>query len=238
MSYYGFAPYVSVAEKKAKSLKALAKMKAKNKDLQPITIEGRTLAKSWWGKAWNQNLESYADYSNRISRGRSYVRNSAILDLKITKGEVKAIVQGSSSKPYTITVLIDKLSKEKWNKVITLCNHKIDTLEQLVAGSFPKELEVLFKERKYGLFPSPKEIHFDCSCPDWASMCKHVAAVLYGIGARLDTNPMLFFELRDIDSMELVKKSMENKLDNMLKNADKKSDRKIAEKDVFDLFGI
>lgn len=145
------------------------------------------MAKIWWGKAWNQNLESYADYSNRIARGRSYVRNNAVLDLKIVKGEVKAIVQGSSSKPYMITVQIDKLSNERWNKVITLCNHRIDTLEQLVAGSFPKELEVLFKERKYGLFPSPKEIHFDCSCPDWASMCKHVAAVLYGIGARLDT---------------------------------------------------
>lgn len=238
MSYYGYAPYVSVAEKKAKSLKALAKLKAKNKDLEPITIEGRTLAKSWWGKAWNQNLESYADYSNRIARGRSYVRNNAILDLKITKSEVKAIVQGSSSKPYTITIQIDKLSNERWNKVITLCNHRINTLEQLVTGSFPKELEVLFKERKYGLFPSPKEIHFDCSCPDWASMCKHVAAVLYGIGARLDTNPVLFFELRDIDSMELVKKSMESKLDSMLKNADKRSDRKIADKDVFDLFGF
>jgi uncharacterized Zn finger protein len=238
MSYYGFSPYVLVAEKKAKSLKALAKLKAKNKGIQPITIEGRTLAKSWWGKAWNQNLESYADYSNRISRGRDYVRNNAVLDLKITKGEVRAIVQGSSNKPYTITVLIDKLGKERWDKVIDLCNHRIDTLEQLVAGSFPKELEVLFKERKYGLFPSPKEIHFDCSCPDWASMCKHVAAVLYGIGARLDTDPMLFFELRDIDSMELVKKSMESKLDSMLKNADKRSERKLADKDVFDLFGI
>lgn len=238
MSYYGYAPYVSVAEKKAKSLKALAKLKAKNKEIQPITIEGRTLAKSWWGKAWNQNLESYADYSNRIQRGRAYVRNNAVLDLKITKGEVRAIVQGGSNKPYTITVLIDKLSKERWDKVIDLCNHRIDTLEQLVAGSFPKELEVLFKERKYGLFPSPKEIHFDCSCPDWASMCKHVAAVLYGIGARLDTDPMLFFELRDIDSMELVKKSMESKLDSMLKNADKRSERKLADKDVFDLFGI
>lgn len=238
MSYYGFSPYVSVAEKKAKSLKALAKLKAKNKEIQPITIEGRTLAKSWWGKAWNQNLESYADYSNRISRGRCYVRNNAVLDLKITKGEVRAIVQGSSNKPYNITVFIDKLSKERWDKVIDLCNHRIDTLEQLVAGSFPKELEVLFKERKYGLFPSPKEIHFDCSCPDWASMCKHVAAVLYGIGARLDTDPMLFFELRDIDSIELVKKSMESKLDSMLKNADKASKRRLADKDVFDLFGI
>lgn len=238
MSSYGFAPYVSVAEKKARSLKTISKLKAKNKDLQPIILEGKTLAKSWWGKAWNQNLESYADYSNRIARGRSYVRNNAILDLKITKGEVIALVQGSSRKPYTVIVQIDKISEEKWNKVITLCNHRIDTLEQLVGGSFPKELEVLFKGKKYALFPSPKEIHFDCSCPDWASMCKHVAAVLYGIGARLDINPMLFFELRDIDSMELVKKSMEKKLDNMLKNAGKNSERKIAEKDVFDIFGI
>jgi uncharacterized Zn finger protein len=238
MSYYGYPTYVSVAEKKAKALKTLNKLKAKNPDIQPIVIEGRTLTKTWWGKAWNQNLESYADYSNRIARGKSYVRNNAVLDLKIMKGEVKALVMGSSSKPYAVTVLIDRLEKEKWDRVIALCNHRIDSLEKLMEGKFPKELEALFIEKKYGLFPSPKEIHFDCSCPDWASMCKHVAAVLYGIGVRLDMNPMLFFELRDIDSIELVKKSMKKKLDNMLKNADKISERKIADKDVFDLFGI
>ena len=119
-----------------------------------------------------------------------------------------------------------------------MCNNSIESLEQLVEGKFPKELEVLFKEKEYGLFPAPKEIHFDCSCPDWASMCKHVAAVLYGIGSRLDSNPMLFFELRDIDSQELVRKSVEKKLENMLKNAGKKSKREIELKDITDIFGL
>lgn len=192
MSYYGFAPYVPVEVKRARALKTLDKLKEKNKDLQPVMIEGRTLAKTWWGKAWNENLESYADYSNRIARGRSYVRYNAVLDLKIVRGEVTALVQGSTSEPYTITIKIDRLKKDKWDNITSLCNQRIDSLEQLLEGKFPKELEAVFMKKEYGLFPSPREIHFDCSCPDWASMCKHVAAVLYGIGARLDTNPMLF----------------------------------------------
>lgn len=119
-----------------------------------------------------------------------------------------------------------------------LCNHRIDSLEQLIEGKFPKDLSVMFTEKKYGLFPSPKEIHFSCDCPDWAFMCKHVAATLYGIGARLDVNPMLFFDLRDIDGQELVKKSMEKKLENMLINAGKKSTREIAAEDVQGIFGL
>jgi len=238
MSYGGFPKYESAAEKKEKANSSLAKLKKKNPDIEPLIIEGRTLAKSWWGKAWNLNLESYADYENRIARGKSYVRNNMVLDLKITKGKVMAKVQGSRSKPYDVEISIDALSSEKWDHVATLCNHSIDSLEQLIEGKFPKELEVLFKEKKYGIFPSPKEIHFDCSCPDWASMCKHVAAVLYGIGARLDSNPMFFFELRDIDSQELVRKSVEQKLESMLKNVGKKSKREIAEKDISDIFGL
>lgn len=238
MGHYGFPKYESVAEKKAKASKTLEKLKKKNPEIEPVIIEGRTLAKSWWGKAWNLNLESYADYENRITRGKSYVRNNTVLDLKISKGKVEAKVQGSRSKPYEVKIQIDSLSSEKWAHVTALCNHRIDSLEQLIEGKFPKELEVLFTERKYGMFPSPKEIHFDCSCPDWASMCKHVAAVLYGIGARLDMNPMLFFELRALDGQELVRKSMEQKLKSMMKNAGKKSKREIADKDISDIFGL
>lgn len=238
MGYYGYHEYVSAAEKKRKAEKALEKLKKKNPDIEPVVLEGRTIAATWWGKSWNANLESYADYSNRIARGRSYVRNGGVLDLKIQKGNIEALVQGSSTKPYKVMIRIDTLSKEKWNRVTELCNHRIDSLEQLTEGKFPKELEVMFREKKYGLFPSPKEIHFDCSCPDWASMCKHVAAVLYGVGSRLDKNPMLFFELRDINCQELLKKSMESKLENMLKNAGKKSKREIPETDIFDIFGV
>ena len=238
MGYGGFPKYETIAEKKAKANKSLTKLRKKNPDIQPIIIEGRTLAKSWWGKAWNQNLENYADYQNRINRGKSYVRNNMVLDLKIKKGMVLAKVQGRRAKPYDVEVLIDALDNKKWEHITVLCNNRIDSLEQLIEGKFPKELESLFREKEYGLFPSPNEIHFSCSCPDWASMCKHVAACLYGIGTRLDSDPMLFFELRDIDSKELIEKSVEQKLESMLQNASKKSNREIETKDISDIFGL
>ncbi len=234
----GFGNYVSAEEKKAKAAKSLEKLKKKDAGVEPVIIEGRTIAKSWWGKAWNTNLESYADYSNRIDRGKTYVRSNTVLDLKITNGEVHAKVQGSRVKPYEVTIRIDALNTKKWKQVTELCNNRIGSLEELVEGKFPKELEVLFTDRKYGMFPSPKEIHFDCSCPDWASMCKHVAATLYGVGARLDKDPMLFFVLRGLDGQELIRKSMESKIESMLKNAGRKSKREIAEKDIAELFKL
>jgi uncharacterized Zn finger protein len=234
----GFPEYESVASKRAKATASLAKERRKNPDIEPVIIEGRALAKSWWGKAWNRNLESYADYSNRIGRGKSYVRQHAVIDLKISKSNVTAKVQGSRAKPYTVDIAIHPLDSARWEKVIERCNQRIASLEELAAGKFPKELEVLFQDKTYGLFPSPKEIHFGCSCPDWAYMCKHVAASLYGIGARLDHNPMLFFELRAVDGQELIRKSMAHKIESMLKYAGKKSGREIAEEDVAKLFGL
>ncbi|MEG1638243.1 MAG: SWIM zinc finger family protein, partial [Erysipelotrichaceae bacterium] len=175
---------------------------------------------------------------NRIDRGRNYVRQGALLDLKISEGRINALVQGSRAKPYEVEIVIAPLPKAKWKKVNALCNHQIESLEELIEGKFPKELEVIFKDKDYGLFPSPKEIRFNCSCPDGAYVCKHIAATLYGIGARLDENPLLFFELRNIDSKALIQKSMDDKLHTMLKNAGKKSKREIDEKDITDIFGI
>lgn len=238
MSYYGFPEYVSVQEKKDNANKAIEALRKKNPNIEPIIIEGNVLAKSWWGKSWNKNLENYADYSNRIGRGRSYVRNNCVVDLKIFQGNVAALVNGSGRKPYAVTVKIDALKKKMLKQVMDLCNNKISSLEELLEGKFPKDLEALFKEEKHGLFPSPKEIHFSCSCPDSAYMCKHVAAVLYGIGAKFDTNPLLFFTLRDIDASVLIKKSIESKLDSMLKNARKKSKREIDEQNIYDIFGV
>ncbi len=236
--YYGFAPYVSVAEKKARADKQIAKLKKKNPDLQPILIEGRAIASTWWGKAWNTNLESYADYSNRIGRGKSYVRNHAVLDLRISPGTVEALIQGSGSRPYKITVSIDPLDQARWKKLTELCNNRIGSMEELVSGKFPRELEQLFTERSYGLFPSPKEIHFSCSCPDYACLCKHVAAALYGVGARLDQDPLLFFTLRHVDGKELIRRSAESRMENMLKNARRKTSRVIPEEELHDIFGI
>jgi uncharacterized Zn finger protein len=238
MGGYGFFEYIPVAQKRKSAERKLQELKKKNSDISPIIIEGRTIASKWWGKAWNKNLESYADFNNRIGRGRSYVRNGAVLDLKIKEGKVEALVQGSSSKPYSVVISIDKLGNAKWDKITELCNHKIDTMETLLAGKFPREFEAVFSASKDGMFPNPKEIHFSCSCPDSARMCKHIAAVLYGVGTRLDEEPVLFFKLRDIDFQELLKKSMEEKMQSMLKNADKKSNRTIDDEDVFDLFEL
>ena len=238
MGYYGYPEYVPVAKKKENAKKSIEKLRKKNPNISPVIIGGKSIAEKWWGKAWNKNLESYADLRNRIGRGRSYLRHGAVLDLQIKKGKIEALVQGSSSRPYSVVIQINKLDDKRWKSVLEICNHRIDTMETLIGGKFPKEFDELFRASKNGLFPYPKEIHFNCSCPDSATVCKHVAAVLYGVGARLDKDPILFFKLRDIDFEELLKKSMESKMQSMLKNADKKSKRVIDDTEVFDLFGL
>lgn len=203
----------------------------------PVIITGKKLANNWWGKAWDTNLESYADYENRIARGRSYVRHGAVLDMKISKGLVQASVQGSRPRPYKVSIEISPLSEVRKKEILDRCSGKIENLESLVAGKIPKDIEDVFVG-KNGLFPSPSEIYFNCSCPDSAYMCKHVAAVLYGIGARFDEEPLLFFELRDFEVSGLIKRSVEQKLQNMLKNADVKSPRIIDDDSAKDLFGV
>lgn len=238
MSYWGFPRYVSVGEKQQRSKKKLEQLKKKNKNIAPIIIEGRTLAHTWWGKAWNKNLEGYADYSNRIGRGRSYVRCGSVLDLQISGGEVKSLVQGSETRPYSIVIKIKALEKSIWKKIKGVCEGKLDSLQELLVGKFPKALDEIFTAHGKGLFPSPKEIDFDCSCPDWADMCKHVAATLYGVGARLDKDPNLFFALRKIDINDLITETVKDKTKELLTKAKKKSSRIIEDQDLSSVFGI
>lgn len=238
MSYSSYSSYVSMGEIQEKADRQILKLRKKNPNLSPVILEGRSLATSWWGNAWNYNMESYADFSNRLGRGKGYVKNHAVLDLQISKGHVEALVQGTRAKPYAVSIAISAIDDAHWHSIVDFCNHKIDSLESLIDGKFPRELESLFKDPKYGLFPKPREIHFDCTCPDYASMCKHVAAVFYGIGARLDVDPLLFFVLRGIDYESLIKKTIESKVENMLKNVDKKSERAIDLNDVHEIFGI
>jgi uncharacterized Zn finger protein len=239
MGYYSYyPPYVTVTEKKEKAAKKLAQLRKKDPDIQPVVIEGSILAKTWWGKSWNKNLESYADYSNRIGRGRSYVRNGAVLDLKIQPGEVKALVQGSESKPYVVIIKIKPIQKTNWIKIKESCQGQLESLPELLEGNFPKALSAIFMAKGEGLFPSSDEIKLSCSCPDWASMCKHVAATLYGIGARFDENPMLFFTLRNADVHELISQAVDDHTQNLLKIAENKSARVIDDMDLGDMFGI
>ena len=202
-AYYGrWAPYVSVAERRRKAAKKVAALQKKGKNLSPVRIEGRTIARTFWGKAWCDNLESYSDYSNRLPRGRTYVRNGSAIDLQIGKGEVTALVIGSSL--YEVKVSIQALGPHRWKAIIQKCAGQIDSLVELLQGAFSRGVMGVITSKEQGLFPSPKHISMECSCPDWATMCKHVAAVLYGVGARLDERPELFFRLRNVDHAELI----------------------------------
>lgn len=234
----GYYKQTTEAEIKSKAKVTKQKERKKGKTLAPVIVTGRAIAKNWWGKAWCENLERYADYENRIDRGKRYVRSGAIIDLQIEKGKIFARVQGRRKTPYKVEIRISPLSEEKCQDIIEKCTTKLENVEQLMEGNFPPEMKALF-EGEGGLFPSPREISFNCSCPDWALMCKHVAAVLYGVGARFDEQPLLFFELRGIDFNRFIDVTLANKVEMMLKNAaEPKSDRIMTGERLTELFGV
>lgn len=235
---WDYPEYVPVAQKKANAKNEIEKLKKKNPNISPVIIKNKKLATTWWGIAWNQNLEKYSEYESRIARGRNYVRSGYVLDLQINSGKITSLVQGSGPRPYKIEINIKPLLKQKWESISATCSNSVASMQELADGNFPKTLENIFTDKNNGLFPSPKEISFNCSCPDYALMCKHVAATLYGVGARVDEDPTLFFKLRDIDFNELLKKSIEVKMQNMLKNSSKKSKRVIDNADINNLFGV
>ena len=239
MSYYDYPKYVSVAEKKTTAQKKIKQLRKKNPNIRPVILEGNALATTWWGKAWNKNLESYADYSNRIGRGRSYVRHLAVVDLQITAGKVTALVQGSMGAPYKVVISIKKMKQKDWQSIKKECQSRLSSLPDLLAGKIPKALQEIFMIQGQGLFPTPSEISFDCSCPDWASMCKHVAATLYGVGARLDEDPALFFTLRQATIDDLVSQAVQGKASSIIgKTTTKSSSKVIADDKLSDLFGL
>ena len=210
----------------------------KGRKLEPVTpVKGRRICTTWWGEAWCRNLEQYADYSSRLDRGKRYVRTGTVVDLKVRDGKVDGRVQGTRKTSYKVEIRISTLSEEKCQRIIDQCGRKVQNLESLINGKFPDDLDDLFTGED-GLFPSPREISFRCSCPDWAIMCKHVAACMYGIGVRLDENPFYFFELRGIDPDRFISVTLENKVESMLSNAEKPSSRIIEEADLTALFGV
>jgi uncharacterized Zn finger protein len=194
--------YVPVAERRRKAELEMAKLRKKGVTVSPVKIEGRVIASTFWGKAWCDNLESYRDYENRLERGRSYVRNGLVVDLQIAAREVTATVSGSAL--YKVKVSIGDVAKAQWKSICSDCAGGIDSLVELLQGRFSKGVMERICRQGAGLFPKPAEIRFSCSCPDYASMCKHVAAVLYGVGARLDAKPELLFRLRAVDENDLV----------------------------------
>ncbi len=240
---YGYPAYVTIAQKKANAQTKLIKLKQEKKygDIEPIIIEGNAITSTWWGKAWCKNLERYSDYANRIGRGRSYVKNGFIFDLKIHPGKIISLVQGSGSNPYKCEIKIEPISAGIWNNIKKLTESNFDSIQTLLHGKFPKELQEILSAEGKGIFPCPKEISFDCSCPDWADMCKHIAASLYGVGSKLDKFPELLFTLRGVNMNDLIGSTLQSHKNSIIEKASKvKSSRIIAIKNqpLSDMFGI
>src|SRR5688572_26111643 len=195
-------PYVRVADRRRHAQHEMAKLRKKGVAIAPVVVEGRTITRTFWGTAWCRNLESYSDFESRLTRGRSYVRNGLVIHLEIASGKVKAFVRGTST--YEVVVNISPVPKQRWRSICKESAGAIDSLVELLQGRFSKAVMDRICRQNSGLFPSPREIEFSCSCPDFASMCKHVAAVLYGVGARLDEQPELLFRLRDVSEHDLI----------------------------------
>lgn len=235
--YFSKPKYESVQDRKNKAEEYVKKMASKGIIFSPVKIEGSKIASRWWGIMWCKNLERYSDYANRIPRGKSYCKNGNVIDLKIEAGKIQALVMGSAKKPYIIEVDISAIDPVKACEIADTCSKKIHNVESLVKGEFPKDMEELFFSEN-GLFPTPKEIRFFCMCPDSAKMCKHVASVLYAVGAKLDDDPLLFFKLRGIDINSLVSKAIDDRLEHLLANAENHTERIFDEADISELFGL
>jgi uncharacterized Zn finger protein len=236
MSWYGpWRPYVPVAKRRAKAAAYAARLAKKEKRvLAPVRISGRKITSSFWGQAWCDNLEQYSDFANRLPRGRTYVRNGSVIDLAISRGKVKSIVSGCEI--YRIEIDIAVLKKALWNRLKRDCSSAIDSLLDLLQGRFDQGVMQRLTQCNDGLFPQPREIKMRCSCPDWAGLCKHLAATLYGVGARLDAAPELLFTLRGVDHSELIGEAVgAANLDRALEG---RAGAQLVEADLREVFGI
>ena len=231
-NYGAWGPYVSVAKRRANAEKMVKSLQKKGQVCHPVLIEKRTIADTFWGKKWCENLENYSDYENRLPRGRTYVRNGSVVDLQIGPEKIVALVAGSQV--YQVSITVRPLEPALWQAILQNCAGKVASLVELLQGRLSSGVMEVVTQPGSGLFPTPRQISFHCSCPDSASMCKHVAATLYGVGNRLDSQPELLFQLRHIDPAELIQKAVNLSL----VQAETDSSQNLEDADLSALFGI
>ena len=224
-----FPTYVPVAARRARAARKVASLRKQGKKVQPVEITGNPIARSFWGKRWCKHLESFSDYRNRLPRGRSYARHGAVCDLAIRAGRVEALVFGT--RLYRVAIRIEKLKPAVWKSIKAKCTGQIGSVIELLQGRLSDQVMAVVTDRSRGLFPTPRQIEFDCDCPDWAGMCKHVASVLYGVGNRLDDSPELLFLLRKVDESELIDADL-------ALPAGSTQEDSLAEDDLSGIFGI
>lgn len=230
MSFYSWHPYVSVAQRRANARKEMEKLRKKGKNIQPVELAGRKIAASFWGKGWCDHFDSFSDYENRLPRGRTYVRNGSVCHLEILTGRIEALVSGSDL--YKVVIEISPLVRKTWDEIKKKCRGQIGSVLELLQGRLSDHVMGVVSDRKDGLFPQKNELTLKCSCPDGAVMCKHVAAVLYGVGSRLDHRPDLLFVLRDVDAAQLIS------ADVALPTGAAVTADTLAESGLADIFGI
>lgn len=230
---FQWRPYVPVAQRRAKAARQAAKL-AKGRTLAPVEVGGRQIASTFWGKAWCDNLEAYSDFANRLPRGRTYVRNGSVIDLQLELGKVSALVSGSSL--YRVNIRIKPLAPACWREIKQACAGRIDSVMELLQGRLSAAVMQVVTRQEDGLFPTPRQIEMGCSCPDWAGMCKHVAATLYGVGNRLDQNPELLFLLRGVDPGELI--SQASATEAIRQASPAQSTPGLSDAELADVFGI
>ncbi|MFT4563212.1 MAG: putative Zn finger protein/DNA-binding XRE family transcriptional regulator [Gammaproteobacteria bacterium] len=232
MRYGGWRPYVPVAQRRASAMRKIKRLRSTGVEIEPIEIRGTKIANTFWGVAWCKHLEQFSDYDNRLPRGRTYVRNGSVVHLALKQGNVEAIVAGSEL--YHVNIRMAPLTSAKWKHVRKQCAGQIGSMLELLQGQLSNEIMRIVTDPNQGLFPQPSDIKLHCDCPDSAEMCKHVAAVLYGVGARLDEKPELLFMLRKVDHEALIGAE----LDMQVATTGTGKRRRLANQDLSSVFGV
>lgn len=162
------------------------------------------MAEAWWSKRFVDVLESFG-LGGRMQRGRRYARAGQVLSLDVAPGRISAKVQGSRRTPYTATVVTAPPTPEQWARIADAMRARVGFVARLLEGEVPHELEAVFTDAGAQLFPrSWREVGAECSCPDWESPCKHLAAALYVFADRLDRDPWLLLAWRGSTRDELL----------------------------------
>lgn len=230
MSFY-WKPYVPVAQRRANAQKKINKLAKQGKAIEPVTDVSQKIVNTFWGEAWCEHLEKFSDYENRLPRGRTYVRNGSVCHLGIKGGKIEALVSGSEI--YKIEITIQPLHADTWKKLRVKCTGKIGSALELLQGKVSKQIMEIVTDKNHGMFPKPDDITMSCSCPDWAGLCKHLAAVMYGIGVRLDTRPELLFQLRGVNPQDLITADL-----NLINTGDSGKYQRLNVNDLSSIFGV
>ena len=194
--------YVPVDEQRARTVSEISRLLARGVPVQPVELRGRTVARRFWGRRWCEHVESFSEYAARLAHGRAYLRNGSVCHLSIEPGRVDAMVIGSAL--YQVSLRVRRLDPAAWTAICAACAGRIGSLLELRQGRLSEDIAEVVTHRDSGMFPQPGEIAASCECGDTTTLCKHAAAVLSGVGSRLDESPERLFLLRGVDETELI----------------------------------